>query len=371
VAWPTRNLRASVALSPSVRLIALVLSVASAVTAEGARDNPMLKLDTGDCVRGVGSGTDHAMSELKKSLDNAESLGLDHLRAFIAVIETGSQVRAAKRLGVAQATVCRHIDRVQEHFGGGLFEAGASGKLSTRGQLVEQSARAAMVELSRTRDRLALERPVLRIAFIRPMRTVVEKALRGQGRAYGIPAFDVRLLELDSESQARALGRGELDIAICYALAELATRDGIEESLVTEQPFALAIPERAFVHGKIAVNVLAPLLYAHSPRRLSSQLADAGETWLKQQRLMPKRSVECELGSEILAYAGAGHGYGFLPALWSTANHEGVVFHPVRNFAATAKIAAYSLAHVTPWITRLRENLSAAARAALKEFAVG
>src|SRR5215475_782568 len=91
---------------------------------------------------------------------NADSLGLDHMRSFIAVVETGSQVRAAKRLRVAQTTVSRHIDRVQEHFGGGLFEAGSSGRLSTRGLIVEQAVRAAMATLSRTRDRLALDRPV-------------------------------------------------------------------------------------------------------------------------------------------------------------------------------------------------------------------
>jgi DNA-binding transcriptional LysR family regulator len=307
------------------------------------------------------------MPNLGNNATNADSLSLDHMRAFIAVVETGSQVRAGKRLGVAQTTVCRQIERVQEHFGGGLFEAGASGPLSTRGLLVEQSVRAAMAELSRTRDRLAVDSPVLRIGFIRLMRPLVERALRGQLKAHGIPAFEVRLLELPSEVQARALARREIDVAICYALPEFAKREGIEESVLTDQPYALAIPERGWVRGKPSVEVLGSLIYAHLPRRPSSRVAQAEEQWLSENGLAPARSVECGLGTEILAYAGAGHGYGFLPALWSTASHEGVVFAPVLTSAPIARIAAYSLKHVAPWMAQLRENLSAATRAALED----
>ena len=125
------------------------------------------------------------------------------------------------------------------------------------------------------------------------------------------------------------------------------------------------------VTGKPSIKALAPLLYAHSPQRLSQRLADAADRWLAKRRLVPQSRVECALGSEILAYAGAGRGYGFLPALWSLTDHEGVAFAPVEDFAATAWIAAYSLAHVTPWVTRLRERLCAGARAALKDFGAG
>ena len=134
---------------------------------------------------------------------NADSLGLDHLRSFLAVVETGSQARAAKRLRIAQTTVCRHLSRVQEHFGGNLFEAGSSGILSARGLLVEQSVRTAVAELSMTRERLEVNRPVLRIGFIRAMRPLVEKALRCHAKAQGAPAFDVRLQELTPEMRVR------------------------------------------------------------------------------------------------------------------------------------------------------------------------
>jgi DNA-binding transcriptional LysR family regulator len=307
------------------------------------------------------------VKQFENNATNAESLSFDHLRSFIAVVDAGNQSRAARRLRVAPATVLRHIERVQEHFGGGLFEAGSSGRLSARGQLVEQSVRVAMAELTRTRDRLALDRPVLRVGFIRPMRPLVARALRSHGKAPGATPFDVRLLELTAEAQARALELRELDIAISYATADFEGRGGLEASMVTEEPFALVIPERALVKGKPSIAALGPLLYAHSPHRFSSQLAKAEREWLRAHRLEPARTIECELGSEIVAYAGAGEGYGFLPALWSIADHDGVVFAPI-DFGTVARIAAYSLEHVTPWVTEFRDHLSAAARAALRDF---
>jgi DNA-binding transcriptional LysR family regulator len=234
--------------------------------------------------------------------------------------------------------------------------------------LVEQSVRAALAELSLTRERLAQTGPVLRIGFILEVRLLVESALRAHAKTRGAPEFDVRLQELHSHVQARALTRQQLDIAICYETSELANRDGLQQSLVTEDPFALVVPERAWVNGKLSTKVLATLLHARLLERLSTEFASAAEGWFDKNDLHPERTTECEQGSEILAYAGAGYGYGFLPAFWSMTSHPGAVFVPLGDFGTTVKIAAYSLQHVTPHVTRLREDLCAAARVALRDF---
>ncbi|MEY4578178.1 MAG: hypothetical protein RL701_2881 [Pseudomonadota bacterium] len=305
------------------------------------------------------------MTDQRNKGNNADSLGLDHMRAFIAVIETGTQAQAAKRLELEQATVSRHVARVQEHFGGGLFLAGASGPLSTRGSLVEQSLRAALAELTRTRERLAMERPVLRIGYMRLLRPLIETALRSHVKAHDIPDYQVRLQEQLTEPPALALMRRELDIAIDYASPELAEKAGIEESIITEQPFALVVPAHAWSKGKLLIHNLAPLLYASLPARY---VGTATDTWLAENQLVPAHTVECEWATEIIAYAASGYGFGFLPALWSMVSHEGAVFVPLPSLMLKAKIAAYSLQHLTPWITRLREDLSAAARAALHKI---
>ncbi|HVU05515.1 MAG TPA: LysR family transcriptional regulator [Polyangiaceae bacterium] len=332
------------------------------------RGTPTLReLHIGGFPPEAAGSTPDAVSTREHPASNADSLSLDHLRSFLAVVETGSQVRAAKRLGVAQTTICRHLERVQTHFGGSLFESGASGRLSARGLLVEQAARNAVAGLSTTRERLANDRPLLRLGYVAPVRPLIVSALRSQLTGDGREAFDVRLSELGGEAQSRALERRELDIAVSYAIPDLAERKDIDASLLAEEPFALVIPAHAWARGKPSLTAMAPLLHATWPRRLSRQAAEAQATWLEEHGLSPSRTVECERGSEIVAYAGAGCGYGFLPALWSMSAHPGAVFVPV-DLGVTAPISAYSLQHASPWVTHLRQQLSVAARRALRSF---
>lgn len=300
---------------------------------------------------------------------NADSLSLDHMRAFIALSESGSQARAARALRppMSQATVARYVQRVQEHFGGGLFEPGNGARLTARGMIVLRSLQTVIAELSQARGRVALDRPLLRIGFIRIMRPIVEHALRMALGERG--DVEVRLVELHSERNARMLDERELDIAVCYAFDDLFEgASDVEMSLVTEQPIALVVPERAFVRGKLSLRALARLDYAHVPRRFSRELADAELLWLKRNGLKPRTAIECRLGTEIIAYAATGRGYGFLPALWSTTSHAGAAFAPLPNFAQTARIAAYSLPHVSPWVACFRESLVRAAHLALRDF---
>jgi DNA-binding transcriptional LysR family regulator len=201
---------------------------------------------------------------------------------------------------------------------------------------------------------------------MRLLRPVIVNALRNLTVAN--PYFDVVLREVNADDQVRGLARCELDIAVGYALPQLANLEGIEESRITEEPFALVVPERAYVDGELSLAALEPLRYLYSPRE---PLMKAAERWLGDRKLTPHTSTICELGTETIAYASAGFGYGFLPALWSSVSHEGAMFVPAADFEHEIGIAAYSLAHVTQRITRLREELSLAARDALSKFRTG
>jgi DNA-binding transcriptional LysR family regulator len=52
---------------------------------------------------------------------------LGRIRSFLAVIEEGSVNRAAMRLGVAQPTISRHLQSLEQEFGGALFERRTNG----------------------------------------------------------------------------------------------------------------------------------------------------------------------------------------------------------------------------------------------------
>lgn len=56
---------------------------------------------------------------------------LDRIRSFLAVLEAGSVNRAAGRLGIAQPTLSRHIQSLEQEIGGPLFERDNKGMLPT------------------------------------------------------------------------------------------------------------------------------------------------------------------------------------------------------------------------------------------------
>ena len=56
---------------------------------------------------------------------------LKELQSLLAVLEEGSVNRAAKRLGVAQPTLSRHIQALEQEMGAPLFERGAWGMRAT------------------------------------------------------------------------------------------------------------------------------------------------------------------------------------------------------------------------------------------------
>lgn len=56
---------------------------------------------------------------------------LERIRSFLAVMEEGSVNRAARRLGVAQPTLSRHIQSLEQEMGGPLFDRGTKGMAPT------------------------------------------------------------------------------------------------------------------------------------------------------------------------------------------------------------------------------------------------
>jgi DNA-binding transcriptional LysR family regulator len=219
--------------------------------------------------------------------------------------------------------------------------------------------------LVRTRERLA-ERPVLRIGFIRLARPLLEDALRQQHSERRAPRFDVRLLEMTSEAQARALGRDELDVAIGFDIPDLVSRADVETSIVAELRYALVLPERAWVNGQPSPRVLRTLSHVHPPRRYARANVEAAERWLMAHDIVPARALEQASATELIAYAASGHGFGFLLERWKAMASAGVVFANVPDYEATARIAVCSLRHVTTHVTALRTSLEASARAALE-----
>ena len=83
-------------------------------------------------------------------------LELRHLRAFVAVVETGGHTRAARSLGVSQSTVSETLISLERALGTELFRKGAKGVALTRsGEALLPHARRVLAQTSELVAQLA------------------------------------------------------------------------------------------------------------------------------------------------------------------------------------------------------------------------
>jgi Bacterial regulatory helix-turn-helix protein, lysR family len=74
-----------------------------------------------------------AVARLQAKPDNAAVI--DKLRAFVAVVETGSYTEASKSLGKTESAITKHVQQLESQLGRPLFVRGASTqKLTVDGQ---------------------------------------------------------------------------------------------------------------------------------------------------------------------------------------------------------------------------------------------
>jgi DNA-binding transcriptional LysR family regulator len=106
-----------------------------------------------------------------------------HLRAFLAVAETGSLGRAAAVVNLTQPSLSRMIQAMEQRLGHKLFERQSKGMaLTAAGEILLPHARLLAFEMRAARDQLdalrGLRRGVVRVgAVAAAMRTLVAQAL--------------------------------------------------------------------------------------------------------------------------------------------------------------------------------------------------
>lgn len=86
---------------------------------------------------------------IEEAIEYFYSLCVDvnQLRAFDQIVKTGSFVRAAEELGVAQATISARIKTLEDELGGPLFTRGRQVKLTEQGRAFLNAARRALTIL--------------------------------------------------------------------------------------------------------------------------------------------------------------------------------------------------------------------------------
>jgi LysR family transcriptional regulator, nitrogen assimilation regulatory protein len=80
-------------------------------------------------------------------------MSLDQLRAVVTIAETGTLVRAARRLHISQPPLTRKVRALEEELGVELFERGARGMRPTpAGEVLLDRARVILADVERVAE---------------------------------------------------------------------------------------------------------------------------------------------------------------------------------------------------------------------------
>jgi LysR family transcriptional regulator, hydrogen peroxide-inducible genes activator len=181
---------------------------------------------------------------------------LQPLRYFLAVAKTGSFVRAADQLGIAQPSLSQQIQKLERELGVSLFDRlGRTLKLTPYGQCLQNSAERILRDVEQARVSLECMKSedsgeikvgiiptVLPYALVKPLAAFKQKH----------PRIELTLTEAMTEDLIESLRLGELDIAI---LALPIRHNEIVCSELFREPLLAAIPPNHTLAGSESIQL--------------------------------------------------------------------------------------------------------------------
>jgi LysR family hydrogen peroxide-inducible transcriptional activator len=181
---------------------------------------------------------------------------LQPLRYFLAVAKTGSFVRAADQLGIAQPSLSQQIQKLERELGVSLFDRlGRTLKLTPYGQCLQNSVERILRDVEQARISLECMKSedsgeikvgiiptVLPYALVKPLAAFKQKH----------PRIELTLTEAMTEDLIESLRLGELDIAI---LALPIRHNEIVCSELFREPLLAAIPPNHRLAGSESIQL--------------------------------------------------------------------------------------------------------------------
>lgn len=145
-------------------------------------------------------------------------MNVDLLKSFVAIVGEGSLNRAAERLRVAQSTLTRQLQALEQEAGGRLLERGPKGVAPTAaGHALCEGLRPLLAAHERlwteVRAKARGQSALLRIGYLASVvSSYLTPALAAVRRTH--PEAKVSLYDLSPGEQITGLRRGELDVAL-------------------------------------------------------------------------------------------------------------------------------------------------------------
>ena len=254
------------------------------------------------------------------------------ITAFLAIVEEGTLTAAANRVGLAQPSLTKFLQRLETELGARLFERNSRGVALTAAgaafrpralALLQQAALAAR-EARDVGQGLAGQ---LQIGFAG---TVLYRGLPQVLRDFSAahPGLRLALRELSSSEQLVELVHDRLDLCFVHTTR---VPQGFSQIRVSSQPFMACLPashpmadEAKMDLSRLRGEAFAVVMRAVSPDyhdRILAACADAG--------FEPALAFELRHWLSVVSVIAQGLGVGLVPAALQQAGLPGVVFVPL------------------------------------------
>ncbi|GGN59786.1 LysR family transcriptional regulator [Novosphingobium indicum] len=255
------------------------------------------------------------------------------LRYFLAVAETGSFSRAAKRVSVTQPSLSAGIAKLERELGARLFDRDRQGVALTpagsrflvRARRIAAEYEHALVELSEVSDPT-----LLRIGVLGTIPTAMIENLLEQHRALG-SGEALEILDGSERDITERLERGRIDLALTVVRQhharfhpEVLTRERYMMVLPTDHPLA---DEDEVMAEQLARDRMAL-------RRHCEALPEINRFFIARG-VRPRFVLKTTTDERVLAVVRAGAGVGMMPECFA---ETAVRFVPVKDFELTRDV---------------------------------
>lgn len=259
---------------------------------------------------------------------------LYQLRYFLAIVETGSFTKAAKRVRVSQPTLSAGVRKLEAALGVPLFDRTSRRVfLTSAGTRFVERARAILSEVQRAQSEIAdatQPRDVLRLGVLTTIAAhSVERLIRDFLRAH--TGTIVELYEGTERELKNRLDAGQLDLALTLERPE---RRGLSEVLY-EEGYSVAIAAHHPLAKKPSLHVTE---LAEEPSIVRTRCEVLSETsrFFTRHNVRPRLVYRTENDERALCMVGAGLGITVMPDHYRAPN---VARIPLEGFDERRRVA--------------------------------
>jgi DNA-binding transcriptional LysR family regulator len=232
-----------------------------------------------------------------------------HIRQFLAVVDTGSFTRAAESIGIAQPSLSSGIRELEERLGEPLFERQRPAvRLTAAGNRLLPIARRINSEFLRAERDIPGLATKARPFILGVMPTLPITALaEGVGQLTGL---ELEIIEKDAASLLRAARQGRIDCALIdYAVHDT---DGLEIFPLLREEYGVLLPARHRLAGQAMVepeDLAGEVMIA---RRSCERLRETS-AFFTSRGVRPRFSFKSHNDERALAMVAAGLGITVAP----------------------------------------------------------